>query len=115
MGAGLPVKDLGFESPLCWYQLTKYPVRQNVGAVPGPCCGVCKGPFPGKLVASLYAVLSWACVHYRWRCVSLEEKTHLGRHLVVTPTNSLVICIQLHQAGLCEIVEGGAIPANVSA
>ena len=69
----------------------------------------------GQLVASLYAVHSWACVHYRWRCVSLEEKTHLGRHLVVTPTNSLVICIQLHQAGLCEIVEGGAIPANVSA
>ena len=26
----------------------------------------------------------------RWRCVFLEEKTHLGRHLMATPTNSLV-------------------------
>ena len=29
-----------------------------------------------------------SCVHYRWRCVSLEEKTYLGRHLVATPNNS---------------------------
>ena len=77
-GAGLSAGDLGFESPLCRYQLTKYPVRPNVGGVPGPCHGVCKG----RLVVWLYAVLSWACVQYRWHCVSLEEKAPLGRPLV---------------------------------
>ena len=60
-----------------------------------PVVGVCShgafhGPAGCNACISLYAVHSWACVHYRWRCVSLEEKTHLGRHLVVTPTNSLI-------------------------
>ena len=64
-----------------------------MGAVPRPCGGGLSGNyFLGKLVeASLYAVLSWACVQYRWRCVSLEEKAHLGRPLVATPNNSLVL------------------------
>ena len=39
MGAGLSVGDLEFMSPLCPYQLTKYSVRRNVGAAPGPCHG----------------------------------------------------------------------------
>ena len=34
--------------------------------------------------------IHWTCVHYRWRCVSLEEKTHLGRHLVVKLS---IVCI----------------------
>ena len=58
-------------------------------AASGPCCGGLSWELSqGQLVASLYAVLSLVCVHYRWRCVSLEEKAHLGRHLVVTPQNS---------------------------
>ena len=68
----------------------------------------------GQLVALLYAVHSWACVHYRWRCVSLEEKTHLGRHLV-SKTNKLLYMNTASAAGCGEIVKGGAIPANVSA
>ncbi len=39
MGAGLSAEDLGLESPLCRYQLTKYAVSQNVRAVPEPCHG----------------------------------------------------------------------------
>ena len=55
-----------------------------------PVMEVCSyGAFHGPAgCISLYAVHSRACVHYRWRCVSLEEKTHLGRHLVATPNNS---------------------------
>ena len=91
MGTGLSVEDLGFESPLCVGTNSQSTLlAETWGLRLDPVVGVCKGTFLGKLVASLYAVLSWACVHYRWRCVSLEEKTHLGRHLVVTPTNSRI-------------------------
>ena len=77
MGAGLPAEDLGFESPLCQKPTHKVARRQNVVAVPGPCGGGLWGNyFPGKLVeASLYAVLSWACVQYRWRCLPWGEST----------------------------------------
>ena len=78
-----------------------------------PVVGVCKGTFLGKLVASLYAVLTWTCVLYRRHCVSLEEKTHLGRHLVVTPTNSRIEDSYMSWT-VGEIVKGGAIPATVS-
>ena len=67
----------------------------------------------GQLVASLYAVHSWTCDHYRWHCVSLEKKTHLGRHLVSKPTNSRYMNTA-SAAGCGEIVKGGAIPATVS-
>ena len=46
MGAGLSTQDFGLESPICRYQLTKYPVRQNMGAVPGPCHGGLYGNIP---------------------------------------------------------------------
>ena len=37
----------------------------------------------GQLVAyRCMQFIHWACVQYRWRCVSLEEKAHLGRPLV---------------------------------
>ena len=62
--------------------------RQNVVAVPGLCHGVCKGTFPERLVALLYVVLSWKYFHYRWPFVSLEEKVHLMRHLVLLQENS---------------------------
>ena len=74
--------------------------------------GVCKGTFLGMLVTSLYAVHSWACVHYRWRCVSLEEKTHLGRHLVATPQNSRYVNTARKSWTVGRMVEGGAIPAQ---
>ena len=45
MGAGLSAEDLGFESTLCRYQLTKYAVSRNVGAAPGPCRGGLYGHF----------------------------------------------------------------------
>ena len=86
MGTGLSVEDLGFESPLCVgtnSQSTQ--LAKTWGLHLDPVVGVCKGTFLGKLVASLYAVLSWACVHYRWQCVSLEEKAYPGRHLVLSP------------------------------
>ena len=57
--------------------------------------GVYKGTFLGRLVTSLYVFHSWACVHYGWPCVSLEDKVHLGGHLVVTPTNSFIILINI--------------------
>ena len=61
-GAGLSAEDLGFESLLCQYQLTKCVVNLNVGLCLDPVIGVCKGAFLGKLVALLYTVLLWACV-----------------------------------------------------
>ena len=42
--------------------------------------------------------IHWACVQYRWHCVSLEEKAHLGRPLVWgfgNTNNSLDIAIYL--------------------
>ena len=54
-----------------------------------PLLGVYKGTFPNRPDTLLYAVLSWACVQYRWRCVSLEEKTHLETPGGQTPKLSL--------------------------
>ena len=85
MGAGLLVEDLGFKSPLFQYQLTNTWSGETWGLCLDPVVEVCKGTFLGRLVASLYAVLSWECVHYRWKCVSIEEKAHLERHLVLSP------------------------------
>ena len=48
MGAGQSAEDLGFESPLCQYQLTMYTVSRNIRAAPGPCRGGMKGNFPGQ-------------------------------------------------------------------
>ena len=54
--------------------------------------GVCYGSFPRAGWLHRYMqFIHWACVQYRWRCVSLEEKAHLGRPLVATPNNSLVL------------------------
>ena len=78
MGAGLSAEDLGFESRLCVGTNSQSTLlAETWGLCLDPVMGICKGTFLGKLVTSLYAVLSWACVQYRWRCVSLEEKTHL--------------------------------------
>ena len=57
-----------------------------------PVVGVCYGSFPRAGWLHRYMqFIHWACVQYRWRCVSLEEKAHLGRPLVATPNNSLVL------------------------
>ena len=72
--------------------------------------GVCKGTFLGKLVTSLYAVLSWACVQYRWCCVSLEEKTHLETPGGKTPKLSLSGVVQrnlLSTGQACTDNDGG--------
>ena len=91
----------------------KVPGRQNMWAASGHCCGVLLWKLSqGQLVALLYAVHSWACVHYRWHCVSLEEKAHLGRHLVVTPTNSRCMNTARKSWTVGRMVEGGAIPAQ---
>ena len=114
MGAGLPAEDLGFESPLCRHQHTKYPGGETCGLRPDPVVGVCYGSFPrAGWLHRCMQFIHWACVHYRWRCVSLEEKAHLGRHLVVTPQNSRIE-YSLWSWTVGEIVEGGAIPAHVS-
>ena len=76
MGAGLPAEDLGFKSPLCRYQLTKYLVRQNVGLHLDPVVGVCKGTFLGKLVASLYEVHSLGHVFMIGGVVYLLKRKH---------------------------------------
>ena len=49
----------------------------------------------GQLVASLYAVIHWACVQYRWCCVSLEKKAHLGRPLVWGLVSPITLYIEL--------------------
>ena len=61
-----------------------------------PVMGVCKG----RLVVWLYAVLSWACVQYRWHCVSLDEKAPLGRPLVCG--------LKIHQKPLLNIQLGSS-------
>ena len=61
MGAGLSAEDLGFESPLCvGTNSQSMLLAETWGLHLDPVIGVCKGTFLGKLVASLYAVLSWA-------------------------------------------------------
>ena len=85
IGAGLSAGDLGFESLQCSARTHKVARRQNMGAMSRPVIGVCRGTFPGRLGASLYAVHSWVCVHYRWHFVSLEEKANLGKPLVLKP------------------------------
>ena len=112
IGTGLSAEDLGFESPLCVCTNSQSTLlAETWGLCLYPVLGVCKGTFLGKLVTQLYAVHSWAFVHYRWSCVSLEEKTYLGRHLVLKPINSRYMNTA-SAAGCREIVKGGAISAN---
>ena len=93
IGTGLSAEDLGFESPLCVgtnSQSTR--LAEMWGLRLDPVVGVCYGSFPKAGWLHRYMqFIHWACVQYRWRCVSLEEKAHLGRPLVATPNNSLVL------------------------
>ena len=76
MGAGLSAEDLGFESPLCSVPTHKVDKDETWGLSLDPVVGVCKGTFPGRLVASLYAVLSHGHVFSIGGAVSPSRRKH---------------------------------------
>ena len=84
----VPVFQLRIRSLSPYYVCTNSQSSQEV-KYRGYSVGVCKETFWGRLVAFLYIVLSLECFSYSWHCVSLKEKAHLERPLVVKNQISL--------------------------